>query len=122
MAARKAKQKKASPAASAPEKPARRKTRQERAVSRLTVRELPFITTTDLAEALGVHKETVMRYIRAGVIKVIRNASPKGQGRFKIPRDWAIKYINGEVGHVPLARPKGGAREVAPNPRQLSLY
>lgn len=123
MAARKAKTKKASPASSVPADPVRRKTKQERALNRLTVREMPFITTSDLAEALGVHKETVMRYVRAGVIKAIRNDTPGGRGHFKIPREWAIKYIQGEVGHVPMSRPKGSKpMPVTRDARQLSLY
>lgn len=93
-----------------------------------TVRDMPFISVVDMAEALGVHKETVLRYIRQGIIKATRPKTAGNHGRWKIPREFALRFIAGEAGHVPLARPKrtglraAATPESAPNPRQLGLY
>lgn len=97
---------------------------REMTAEKPTVRDMTFITTADMAEALGVHRETVLRYIRAGVIKASRTKTGKRGGRWKIAREFALRFLEGSAGHVPLARPKGVRRKEppAPDPRQLGLY
>lgn len=87
---------------------------------RPTVREIEFLSIQDMAEALGCCTATVYRYVSEGIIKAVRADTPGGRSRWKIPRGFALAFIEGSEGHVPTGRTRRKATP-APNPRQLKL-
>lgn len=93
---------------------------------RATVRDMPWISVTDMAQALGVCTFTVYRYIWAGIIEATKPDTPGGRGRWKIDRKFALDFISGVESHslAPMARPKRGKAPPLPSvdPRQLPLY
>lgn len=88
---------------------------------RPTVRIMPWLTIDDMAQALGVCHETIYRYIREGIIPATRTATKGGRTPWKIEREWALAYLRGEEGHVPIGRNRRAKLKPA-DPRQLVLY
>ncbi len=86
-----------------------------------TVRVVEFLTVSDMAEALGVCRDTVYRYIAADVIKAVRADTPGGKSRLKIPREFALRFLEGSAGHVPMPKPRG-PRIPSEDPRQRRLF
>ncbi len=93
---------------------------------RETVRDMPWVSIADMAQALGVCTKTIYRHIENGVIEATKVETPGGRGRWKIDRQFAIDFIRGLEGHklAPMARPKGPKAAPLPSvdPRQLPLY
>ena len=87
---------------------------------RPTVRDVEWLSLSDMAQALGVSNATVYRYIHEGVIEATRPSTKGGKARWKIERDWALRYLRGEVGHVPTGRKRRKPKPT--DPRQLGLY
>jgi len=85
-----------------------------------TVREMEYLSVSDMAEAIGCCTDTVYRYIQDGVIKATRRKTAGGRSRLKIEREWALKYLQGSVGHVPVPKPRV-PRGPAVDPRQLPM-
>lgn len=88
---------------------------------RPTVRIVEWLTIEDMAQALNVCRATIYRYIKEGIIPATRTATKAGLAPWKIEREWALKYLRGEVGHVPTGR-KRRLKTKAVDPRQLGLY
>ena len=91
-----------------------------------SVRDMDFISVSDMAEALGTCTATVYRYIHAGIIKAKRPKTPGMRARFQIPRDFALKFLQGSGGQVPVPKPRGRRRKRTkalqePDPRQLAF-
>lgn len=61
-----------------------------------------FLTTSQVAEHLGVSVHTVTSWCRAGAIKAIRTPSLKGLGNYRIPVS-EVERITAE----PLPEPSG---------------
>ncbi|MDD5544370.1 MAG: helix-turn-helix domain-containing protein [Acidobacteriia bacterium] len=93
-----------------------------------TVRDMQWISVNDMAEALGCHRETVLRYIHTGIIDATRPDTEGGRAPWKISREFALRFIAGVAGHkqAPMARPKAKRQKGTESPEvlpgQLPLY
>lgn len=97
------------------------KLKRPRSSRKPSLRTPDWLSVKDLAAALDVCTATVYRYIEQGIIPAIRVDTPGGKARFKIDREWALKYLRGEVGHVPTPKPHLGSKVEPPSARQLRL-
>src|SRR3972149_10416441 len=84
------------------------------------VREMESLSVSDMAEAIGCCTDTVYRYIQDGVIKATRRKTAGGRSRLKIEREWALKYLQGSGGHLPVPKPRG-PRGPAGGPRPVPV-
>src|SRR3972149_2012986 len=85
-----------------------------------TVREMEYLSVSDMAEAIGCCTETGYRYIQDGVIKATRRKTAGGRSRPKIERGGGLKNLRGSVGHAPVPKP-GVPGGPAVDPRQLPM-
>ncbi len=76
--------------------------------NKATVRDMPWIGVADMAQSLGVCTATVYRYIETGVIEATRAETEGNRGRWKISREFALKFLQGVAGHklIPTPGPK----------------
>lgn len=95
--------------------------RKGKMVKRPAVRDMDWISVGDMAEALACHPETVLRYIHAGVIQASRGPETGIRGRWRIPRDFAIAFIEERGGRVRRGRPPAPPEQEQVDPRQLKL-